>query len=143
MISRMLSRRIFIAVNNPWICDINQDPVKICHDMDYILQEQPLAGRLALRTDFKVEDRYGLFPMYRIYVSLEAIGTTTAITLGTVYRADVKDMDLILSVQSKDNVFKIHLPTDCEDLDSAKFELKKNEFETRNVMAYETDSKIR
>lgn len=143
MIDRMLTRRLFIAVNNPWVCDINQDPVKICYDMDYILQEQQLTERLGLRTDFTVEDRYGLFPMYRLNVHLEAIGTTTAIDLGKIIRVDVKNMVMSMIVESSDNIpMMILLPTDCEDLSAREYLLKKNDFEIRNVMTNETDNRL-
>ena len=138
MISRMLARRLFIAVNNPWLCSINDDPVKICKDMDYIIKEQPLTDRLGLRTDFIVDGSYGLFPMYKLQIHLEAIGTKTAIDLGEIISVNVKDMTLIM----KTKTMEIRLPTECEDLNDKEYLIKKNEFEIRNVNTYESDYKI-
>ena len=142
IISRMLARRIFIAVNNPWICDIDEDPVKVCYDMDYILQEQKLTDRLSLRTDFEAEDRYGTFPMYRMYIHLEAIGKTTAIDIGKIVQADVKDLHLILIIDSYGDRMALSLPTECEDLDSAKYLTKLNDFNIRNVMTVESNNEL-
>ena len=142
MIDRMLVRRIFIAVNNPWICSINEDPVKVCHDMDYILQEQRLTDRFMLRSDFKAVDGYGLFPMYRINVHLEAKGKKTAIDLGTITKASVKDMTMRLDVESYGEHITVCFQTDCEDLDADKYIMKLNDFRTRNVMTIESDYSI-
>lgn len=142
MIPKMLARRLFLAVNNPWLCSADDDPVKMCYDMDYILQEQPLTKRLGLRTDFRVEDRYSLFPMHRLYIHLEAVGTTTAIDLGEITSVNVKDMTLILHIRSENTMIEIRLPTDCEDLNEREYALKKNDFEIRNVMTNETNYEI-
>lgn len=142
MISKMLARRIFIAVNNPWVCSINDDPVKICYDMDYILGEQTLTDRLALKTDFVADGRYGIFPYYRISIHLEAIGTKTAIDLGEIIKADVRDMVLHLIIKSDHSSFTVSLPTECEDLDADKYLTRRNDFEIRNVMSIESNSDI-
>lgn len=143
MIDRSLVRRIFIAVNNPWICSINDDPIKVCRDMDYILQEQKLTERFMLHSDFRAADGYGLFPMYKIEVHLEAKGTTKAIDLGVITKAYVKDMTLCLSIESYGEHISIYFATDCEDLDADKYIMKQNNFTTRNVMTIESDYSIR
>ena len=142
MIPKALVRRIFIAVNNPWICSINDDPIKVCRDMDYILQEQKLTDRLMLRSDFKAVDGYGLFPMYKIDVHLEATGRKTAIDLGPIMKASVKDMVLRLDVESYGEYITVCLQTDCEDLDADRYRMKLNDYRTRNVMTIESNCDV-
>ena len=142
IVSKRLAKRLFIAVNNPWICDINDDPVKLCYEMDYIIGEEKLTERLGLRTDFVVDDRYGLFPQYRLQIRLETLGTTTAIDLGQIIEVNVNNMMLELKVQSSDCVFKMMIPTFCEDLSAKAYAIKKNDFEIRNVNTNETNYKI-
>ena len=139
MIQKALVRRIFIAVNNPWLCSINDDPVKICKDMDYIVQEQPLTDRLGLRTDFIVDGSHGLFPVYKLTIHLEAVGTRTAIDLGEIISARVKDMTLIIKVKNNNETMEIRLQTECEDLNDKEYLMKKNKFEIRNVNTYENN----
>ena len=99
-----------------------------------------LTDRLGLRSDFKVDNRNDcLIPLYKMQVHLEAIGTETAIDLGVITRAGVKNNRLILTIGLQDPVV-IELPTMCEDLDPNKQLMKKNNYETRNVMTHETDS---
>ena len=142
MIPKELVRRIFIAVNNPWICSINEDPVKVCRDMDYILQEQRLTDRLMLRSDFKAVDGYGLFPMYKIDIHLEAAGERTAIDLGAITKAYVRDMVMYLDVRSYGENISVCLQTDCEDLDADKYRMRLNDYRTRNVMTIESNCDI-
>lgn len=142
MIERTLVRKIFIAVNNPWICSVNDDPVEVCKDMDYILQEQKLTDRFMLHSDFKVTDGYGLFPVYKIEIHLEAIGTKTAVDLGTVIKASVKDMVMRLDIESYGEYVSLFFQTDCEDLDADKYKTRLNDFKTRNVMTIESNCDI-
>lgn len=143
MINRTLAKRLFITVNNPWVCDIDDDPIKICRDMDYIISGQQLTERFGLISDFKAApSAQSIMPVYKITIHLEAIGTRSAIDLGEIIRVDVKDNMLILMIKQDKNEYTMTFPTQCEDLDSNAYQLKKNDFETKNVMTYESIVKL-
>ena len=133
MIPKIVARKIFIAVNNPWMCSINEDPVDMSNQLGEAIGNPVLNKRLAIRSDFDAVP-YGdnIFPMYRIRLHLEAIGTTVAIDLGEIIGAYVKDMVLVLKITNDNDNFTLRFDTDCEDLDDVRYRLKKNDFESRN-----------
>ena len=133
MIPRTLARKLFIAINNPWLCSINENPEIMSEEFEKIFDgDIKITDRLQLHTTYNViaDDRF-LFPKYNIEMRLEAFGTKTAIDIGKVNELNVKDMKLIMRINEGMNAFTIELPTDCEDLDAAFYRLKKNDFETR------------
>ena len=133
MIPRTLARKLFIAINNPWLCSINDNPKTMSKDFEKIFGgDIKITDRLQLHTTWDVittDDH--IFPRYNIEMRLEAIGTKTAIDLGKINELSVKDMELIMNIGNGTNNFTIKLPTDCEDLDAVSYRLKNKDFETR------------
>lgn len=133
MIPRTLARKLFIAINNPWLCSINTDPNRMSKDFEAIFGgDVKISNRLQLHTTYNVvsEDDYP-FPKYNIEMRLEAIGTKTAVDIGRVIEISVRNMELNMVVDDGINKFTIKLPTDCEDLDAVSYRLKKKEFEMK------------
>jgi len=123
MIQRTLARKLFIAVNNPWLCSINDDPTKMSKEFaDIFGGDIRLTDRLQIHTTFDVtltDD--SPFPRYNIEMRLEAYGTKTAIDIGKIEELFVKDMELVMNI---DKGFSITFPTDCEDLDSLSYRMR-------------------
>ena len=129
MIQRVLARKLFIAVNNPWLCSINDDPLVMAKDFEDIIKDKKLTDNLQIHTDFRVVPSEGTFPKYEISLYLEAVGTTTAINLGRITELSVKDMELIMKIRNNGESYTIKIPAECEDLDGLSYKIKKKDFE--------------
>ena len=127
MISKRLVNLIFNHILDPWLCplDARVSDMEAALD-DAIGNTGYIDGIYFLKAGHTLYDNgKKVFPMYRVTITLEVRGKSTAVCIGEVISISVEDRFAKLMIENKGKIHYVMLPTDSEDLKVSETIVKK------------------